>query len=389
MLAGFVVLLAGPPPIWTFSPSMLAPRRPSLPVQVLVRQKVSCTHLTTSDRSNVRGTKSILVADGQQWKRPRRTLKETAISTDDIAEREGSIPTLTMLSALQAPSASRKTDTVTVEATTSTALKADIEPLPGQNQSKPTLDDAILEGKVLPGVNQDTSDMGEVPRPVLPVTAPNPSQLAGVPVITVNKPLPGQNQDDPIMGEVAPPPAPKLPTSTSSVLLQDPSMVPTTVGQAPADISPAASSPLFMQDVPTFIPQLTSTSSIQSLAVMSSSSSISSYVTSFVTIISSEQGKLAAPVTADQPNISFTTAIAISNDGADTTVRATTQAIAAAQSVSIVMPSLPAVSLDNATPLALSDASNGSVLHPTARTLLVVFVILGEFCGGISRLCSY
>ncbi|KAJ4984640.1 hypothetical protein SVAN01_09829 [Stagonosporopsis vannaccii] len=362
---------------------MLAPRRPNPPVRVLDHQGTSWVQLTTSDKDNVKGRSSLGVTGRHQREWPRRMLKESTNSTKEVPEQERSSPTPAMWLAVQVANASSTTYTVAVQVTALATSKPDggaerdVKSLPGQNQNKPTLDDARLEDTVLPGANQDISDMSEIPKQVPPGAAPSSLRLPGAPAITVDKPLPGQNQEDPIMGEVAPPPAPTLPASTSSLLPTTPRLVPTVAGQGPAGVSPATSLPSSIQDISKPIPQFTSMAPIQPLETVNSNSLTLGSATSFVTVTRSEEAKLEATVTAAPSGVSSTAVIAISSVSAVTADHAATQAIAAAQSASATMASTAAVSVGTAKPATLPNNTNGSILHPTARTLLILFVILG------------
>lgn len=327
-------------------------------------------------------------ASRQQGTWPRQMFK-VLNNTAVINDGERPYPTSAMLSALQVPSASRTIYTIAVQAASSAAskpeggAKVDIELPVGQNQNEPGLEDTKSEVPVLPGVNQDTSAMGEVPKPVSPAVPPTSPQVSDAPAIIVNRPLPGQNQENPIVGDVSPPPVPTLATPKCS---PSPSSTPPpgTSVMRPATTTSISTTPppLVVQTVSMSKSASTSAASNQGSATMLADLLTPPSVTSFVTITRSEQGKLEAPVSIALPKTPSTTAITTSSVGAEAVGRATTQAVAAAQSASGVMLSTATVAFATSDPAPLPNIQGGSILHPTARTLLILFVILGRWsCG--------
>jgi hypothetical protein len=114
----------------------------------------------------------------------------------------------------------------------------------------------------------------------------------------------------------------------------------------------------------------TTTSSIttpkQSFPPVSSSPLSLSSVTSFVTLTRSEQGKENSSPTLAPPSI------------VKPTITATPQAIAVGQSLTVIFSSTGTIAAASSTATAVADTQGGSSLHPTMRTLLIVFVILGK-----------
>ncbi|XPS79435.1 hypothetical protein M3J09_011418 [Ascochyta lentis] len=241
--------------------------------------------------------------------------------------------------------------------------RAGIEGLPGQNQNKPNLDGAKIEAETLPGVNQDTSNMGE---PLNPGVQVNPKQPSAAPEITVNRPLPGQNQANPIMGEPAPLPVPS-PLPPPLTVVQSP---------APQPSSSRAPTPSSVLSTNTSTAPSDSRKSTQTSSAVLSSTATPLSVATFVTITRSNQGKEQAPVTTLSLTSAFPTPIiSASVIPMDT---ATPQAIAVVQSISGMLSSATMVATATLTPAVLSsDQQDGGILHPTARILLIVFVILG------------
>ena len=272
-------------------------------------------------------------------------------------------------------------DTVSITTTTPAVSKPEeggrvgIETLPVQDQSKPNIAEPKLEAQTLPGVNQDTSNMGEVPKSAPSGVGANSEGPSTAPAITVNKPLPGQNQMDPIVFELASPilsPLTVLPLPTPSEVLPATPLIhrPTTMSSSLCEASMSLVQCMTTSyALPTLAtPTLTSSSiSISSFAFLSA--------TSFATITLSEQGKEAAPVTLAQSTpVSTSTASAQASSADDTTP----QAIVVVQSFTGISTSTAAIAAATIVPVAVSNEQDGSNLHPTARTLLILFVILGE-----------
>lgn len=374
---------------------MFAAQTPESPVQVLDRQRTSRIDHKLSDRVNGEGRKSLVAAGRHRARWPTQGLKHIN-DTANIVEGGRHDTNITMLSALQAPSGSRTTYTVAVQATPPArskpdgGVKVDIESLPGQNQGKPTLDDARLDVPVLPGVNQDTSGMYEAPKQVSPAEASKPSHFPGAPAITVNKPLPGQNQEDPIKGGVIPPSAPTFPAPATSVLSSIPSRTGSPVASQPSSTIPSALSSPPPSEASSGLINLSNLAlSLQTSTSLVFGSSSTSSLTSFVTLTRSEQGKLEAPVPIAPPRTVSTMAITISSTGADATARTSTHAVAAAQSVSGLIASTTASIIATSSPTTSSDNQGASILHPTARTLLILFVILGKYYRNWAFSCRF
>ncbi|KAJ8106501.1 hypothetical protein OPT61_g9493 [Boeremia exigua] len=354
---------------------MLAPRRLNPPVQVLGRQTTPLINLNTNEKRNGERREGLVGADGQFERQLEETMKWIN-NTATITSQEQQRPTHTITSSTQAPDAPPTTYTIGVQTPTPAAAKpeggarVEIESLPGQNKGKPSMDDANLQAPALPGVNQDTSNMGEVPKLVTPATAPKAPQLSGAPAITVNKPLPGQNQEAPVMGDVAIAPAPTVLAPASSLTLSIlPSLTPFVANQASTPL-PSATSPLAsVQDSSTAIPTSASGASDQISAVLPSSS-----LTSFVTMPRSGQSVAEASVTS--LGTLSTTSLPIGSTSVSAAGIATTQAIAAAQSATGVLALTSGMAASTSFPTVIP-SDQGSILHPTARTLLILFVVLG------------
>ncbi|KAF2630559.1 hypothetical protein BU25DRAFT_242313 [Macroventuria anomochaeta] len=357
---------------------MLEPRRPITPVQVLDRYLVRRSNFTASDDPNEKGREGLVGADGRSGGQPGEVLKginRTKSSTGQEQPR----PTFAVPSALQSSPSLRITYTISVRTTPSATsipeggARVEIESLPGQNQNKPNLDDARIEAPALPGVNQDTSNMGEVLKPGSPAAAGAPERPSNAPAITVNKPLPGQNQANPVMGE-APLPVPPLPALALPPAPPIPPPSPLVTSSASAPSSSNEPSVYSVQTATTSTSLSTSAASTLTPLASSSSSFTLSSVTSFVKLTRSEQGKEEAPVTLALSNTTTLSATSTSVIPAD---NATPQAIAVAQSFSGALSSMTAIAAATLTPTAIPNNQDGSILHPTARTLLILFVILG------------
>ncbi|KZM23034.1 uncharacterized protein EKO05_0008174 [Ascochyta rabiei] len=262
-------------------------------------------------------------------------------------------------------SLSQTTYTVSIQSPPAATLtpegdaRADIEEPPKQAPNNPDLDESKIESAVLPGVNQDTSNMGELLKPGPPA---NPKEPSAAPAVTVNKPLPGQNQADPIIGELAPLPVPSPPPP------------PPTLVNSPASLPSLSSTPTPQSTKSSTVPPESSRSAETSLAI-TPGTFVLSPLTSFVTITRSTQGKGEASITTALTG-TFPTPAAIT--GILPTNGANPQAIAAAQSITSIVSSTTVIVTASLTPIIQpSGQQDGSILHPTARTLLILFVILG------------
>lgn len=398
------------------------------PVQVLGRSLTRRDITFTSKRPDGKRRESLVGSDGRSGTRSREALKNTngpAKISAELSRRS----TLATLPTPHQPNSAAVTYTAAIQTASPASTRPEgparieSESLPGQNKIIPNLDNAKIDTPILPGVNQDTSNMGEAPQPVLPAAVtsglpPSPGPLA----MTVDKPLPGQNQvmpplppgfpgPNPPSGSLSdpggpgagppglsppgsPPPSPPISSAPPGPpgpsgppkspmprpLMPGPPMMPPMMpGLAPPAAAasppplPPPPAPLAMT-TSSSISTTTSTSTMKtpsktskqtSTPVSSTSLSLSS-VTSFVTLTRSEQGK----------GNSSPTPIPQSIDSRTTT--ATPQAIAVGQSLTVIFSSTGAIAATSSTATAAADTQDGSVLHPTMRTLLIVFVILGK-----------
>ncbi|KAH6612724.1 hypothetical protein C7974DRAFT_476539 [Boeremia exigua] len=331
---------------------------------VLDHQRRYLNKITASFKGYEEGRESLVGADGRSRSQPGKKPK-LMHRTANITTQNQPSATTTIKLTLEALNDLRTTHTIPIEVMASATSKPEgsarvqIESLPGQNQDKPTLDAAKLEVPVLPGVNQDTSRMGDIP--VSPAAALTPSQ---VPAIIVDRPLPGQNQVDPIMGELAP------------LLISSMAPEPYVLPSNPPSSTPSVASQVSATSMSTLIAQSTSVSLDSSSVVGFSTSFTIPSFTSFLTSTRSEQSREEASVTLALPSPSAV-ALTTSTTSSDTTKSATSQAIAAAQSAPGILTSTAAVAVASQNSTAESEVRNGSILNPMARTLLIVFVVLG------------
>ncbi|KAF3040825.1 hypothetical protein E8E11_001623 [Didymella keratinophila] len=412
---------------------MPAPRMLNTPVQVLGRPLIQGNDIYPSNQSNEKGREGLVGGDGRPGRQSEETLKSTNGTATSPVSGASRQPTFATLSSSQQPTSVTATYTVSVQSISSATprpsggARVEVESLPGQNQIKPNLDDARLDTPMLPGVNQDTSNMGEVPQPIMPAVAANGlSPPPGPPAMTVDKPLQGQSQvmpppaspsaptgppapggpsnppggppggpGGPCAGPLGPPgmpppgpassvPAPPLPPTPSAPSgppgppkppMDGPPMhgLPPTAAAAPPPAPPTLPAVTTSSSNPSTTSTSTSTitttpsitSSEQTFAPVSSSSLRLSSITSFVTLTRSEQGKEnSLPTLAPAGIVSPTTAV-------------TPQAINVGQSLTVIFSSTSAIAAASSTATAAADTQDGSGLHPTMRTLLIVFVILG------------
>ena len=364
---------------------MLTPRWPDTPVLVLDTHLVRKRDLTISNDRNGQRRDGLMDEVGGRRGQPGEMLKGVNATTGSAgrAGQEQPHPTASVLPVSQARP-TRTTYIVSVQSTQSAATRSEggarveIEALPGQNQDKPSLDDVKIQPQVLPGVNQDTSNMGEVPKPV---TAATPTSA---PAITVDRPLPGQNQANPIMGEVLPLPAPTAPAPpTLPTLPSQPPPLPPPVSSTSSALSPSSEVSASLLQATMVSTSLASSTVSMPVSIITSSMFTPSAITSFVTITRSEQGKEGSKATLA---LSSTLPSSISETSTDQTESATPQAVAVAQSIPGVISATTAIATITLTPTATASDQGGSILHPTARTLLILFVILGQSQSGCRRL---
>jgi hypothetical protein len=147
------------------------------PVLVLGRPLIQRNDIYTSNRFDGKGREGLVGGDGRPGRQSEETLKVTNGTANSSAFEEPRRPSpATLSTSRQLPSGARIYN-VAVQATSSETPKpeggarVEIESLPGQNQIKPTLDDARIDTPMIPGVNEDTSNMGEASRPVMPAAA--------------------------------------------------------------------------------------------------------------------------------------------------------------------------------------------------------------------------
>ncbi|KAF3044624.1 hypothetical protein E8E12_005382 [Didymella heteroderae] len=410
---------------------MLASRTLNFPVQVLDRPLIQERNTDTSSGPDEKGREGLVGGDRRPGRQSEDMIKNINVnSTSNSSAQERTRPTPATFPAPKQLPSSLATYAVAVQATSSATsrpeggARVEIGSLPGQNQIKPSLDDAKIDAPALPGVNQDTSNMGDAPKPVMPAADGNDlPPPPGPPAMTVDKPLLGQNQAMPpaapgppapggppgppgSLGGPQPPgtpgrsplspgpstqaspglPAPPPPSAPSGPPgppgLSRPPMAappppgppppaaaaPPPPGPPPPPAPPAmTSTPISLSTASTSTTTTTSstTTSKQILTSVSSTSRFLSPVTSFVTLTRSEQGKGNSPPTLAPPSI------------ASATTTATPQAIAVGQSLTALVSSTSAIVAASSTSTALASTQVGSGLHPTMRTLLIVFVILG------------
>lgn len=406
---------------------MLAPRRLDSLAQLSDHPLNREINIATSHESNEKGREGLVDNKGRTEERSEEMLKGVG-RTAKSSSQEQTQPSRSSL-----PGSKGQTSLTWIYTVANQARSArrssreggagiEIESLPGQNQNKPVLNDALAEDPALAGVDQDASNTSKNPKPITPVAIANapPPPPAGPPAMTVDKPLPGQNQ---VMPPAAPgPPAPgSVPSGPSAPGSGSPSLTgvpgtqppgpalsapappaspppgpasppppgpgtpgPGSPGLGPGSPPPAAAAPPPgpPPPPPPAPPMMTSLSSTATVATTSkqtstlapSSTPLLSPVTSFVTITRSEQGKGNSPSTQALPS------------AASATTTVTPQAIAVAQSFSTIFPSTIAVAVASSTSTASANGQDGSILHPTMRTLLIVFVILGKSFSALSTL---
>lgn len=367
---------------------MLAPSRLKTPVLVPVRHLIRRRSLTTLTKSNGQRREGLVDGDGVRREQLQETIEgmygRASIGQELPRAALRAVPSK-MQSAPAPPSPGLPTTsrtspttpiaestfwtnfTLPVQSTPSApsipaqGVRVDLGSLSGQNQDKPNVDDARVEAQALPGVNQDTSNMGELPEPA------KPNESSAVPAVTVNRPLPGQNQANPIKGELAPPPPALPPLSSqpsSTPLVNGPTSTPTMLSEPTTSL------------VPSTTPS-SSTISPQTTSAVSSSAFTPPPVMSFVTITRSEEakGESSAATTS-----SSTTSASAPSSSVSTTENTNALATVVAQSLTGVFTSTTAIASATSIPTALSsNQQDKSTLNPTARTLLIVFVILGNF----------
>ncbi|KAJ4346295.1 hypothetical protein N0V95_005505 [Ascochyta clinopodiicola] len=342
---------------------MLAPPRPNTPVPVLDYQQIRTSNPATSQLPNEKeqGRESLVEGDGGRREQPQDMKEDTNKTPGTGQEMPPAVPLATLLVSQASPSPI--TYTVSIQSTPAATLIPEGDPRADIGKpNRPTFDDAKVESAALPGVNQDTSKMGELSKPGPPASSEEPSAL---PAVTVNTPLPGQNQANPIIGDLASLPVPLSPPPPPALV-----------------DSPASTSSLSSAPTPSVVQSSTFSSvstesrrSTETSLTMSSSTFTPSPVTSFVTITRSTQAKEEAPITSALTG-TFPTSAAITS--IIPTNGANPQAIAVAQSVTGILSSMTVMATASLTPtIQPSSEEDGTILHPTARTLLILFVILG------------
>lgn len=291
--------------------------------------------------------------------------------------------------------------------------------LPGQNQIDPKPDDLAAPGSPPPG----PAGMAPPPGMALPgmqsSSGPSPgpglgpgaaltagmSHSSGMPA---SGPAP-PDKAPPSAGMISPPPPPgPMPLGPLGMKPPPPAMPPSVAmpppqGMGPLALPPAAMPPTAPKGPPsppsppspppapqlppaalattslltsariTTVPTSSSTSATSSPSVQSKSSSAltTSAAASFITITRSEQAKGQAPITVNLPNT--TTVPANPASTASTTSATTSQVIGATESLTSAA---AVVTAATSTALASSEGSHG--LNPMARTMLILFVVLGE-----------
>lgn len=355
---------------------MPAPRRPNITVLVPDSRFVRHNNSALKEELNEPRREGVVEGDGV-WRKQVQKMKENIKAASSTGR------TLSSPISLEAPPTPQAatTYTVSIPATTYAAsipergAEVEIGTLAVQDRNKPNIAEPKLEAQTLPGVNQDTSNMGEVPKSSFSSVAENSERPSAAPAITVNKPLPGQNQVNPIVDELSPPMLLSLPTISSP---PTPSYVSPAAPPIHCTTSTSTSSSeatvVLVQSMATSNVIVKPTISTLTSPVASFSSLTSLLIASFVTITQSEQGNEASPVTLAR---SSSVAKSITSTSASPAYNTEPQAIVVAQSFAGIFTSTTTIAATTIIPATVTNDQDGSILHPTTRTLLILFVILG------------
>lgn len=211
---------------------------------------------------------------------------------------------------------------------------------------------AKIDSEVLPGLNREPPRLGEQPK-ASPLAGPNDAAAAPLPqAITVNRPMPGKNQPIPIMDEAA----------ASSFMVLNALPVPTSEASSTAEaVQPQSES--------------TSSTIVSSVEVSTSSITLPSSIISTTT----------SPIPSSTTFTTVTTSSQLIEQGL-VTLESTSaaQSVTAAQlfsAIASVTITTSALASSTASPQATSisaDAQQQSRLSPLARTLFIIFGVLGK-----------
>ncbi|OAL49333.1 hypothetical protein IQ07DRAFT_645300 [Pyrenochaeta sp. DS3sAY3a] len=278
------------------------------------------------------------------------SILQIPLSTSIPSQSQSKAPKIAESLSGFSPTASSPKATVTVEANTirngtftvSTAETSSPVPLAS---STPKID-----SEVLPGLNEEPKRLGEQPK-----TSPlagNGAVAAPLPqAITVNRPMPGKNQPIPIMDEAA----------ASSFMVLNDLPVPTSEATSTAEAIHA-------------VAESTSSTIVSSVEVSTSSIALPSRIISTPT----------SPIPSSTTFATVTTSDQLTGQGLVTSeITSPAQSATAAQlfsAIASVTISSSTLASSTASPQATSisaDAQQQSRLGPLARTLFIIFGVLG------------